>query len=582
MVDSLATPIQPFHARSTSMPSRDHPYMLRVAEELQKVKSSVVQSSSTAYVICEGLRGIQGLYRCIEELLCLPSSNQIFSNPQQRKWVEVELDVSVRLLDLLGTLRDSTNSIKEQIRDLEMTLRRQGETVAHSKMQAYIRPEKKAEKDVKNCFRFLKQMDDKYALCFTDDKESDSWMLVRTLKEAREITISLLQSIFNFLSMPRPKTKTSRWSLISKTLHKRKVACEGEHADIEANDGRVQKAKARDQLQTVQNSFDGIEAGLECLFRSLVRNRRIPDPNTKLHISCSAELKPKAFQDCIVNMVDTPTKTIQPFHARSTSMPSGDHPFMLKVEEELQKVKSSVVQSSSTAHMICEGLRGIQGLYRCIEELLCLPSSNQIFVNPQQNKWVEVELEMSVRLLDLLGKLRDNMILIKEQIRDLEMTLRRRGEVVAQSKMQAYLHPDKKAEKDVKNCFRFLKQMDDKYALCCTDDKESNSWTVVRTLKAAREITVSLLQSILKFLCMPRPKTKTSRWSLISKALHKRKVACEGEHEDIEANDDGRVPKARDQLQILQKSIDEIEAGLECLFRSLVQNRVSLLNILSL
>ncbi|CAL9080367.1 unnamed protein product, partial [Musa acuminata var. zebrina] len=388
-------------------------------------------------------------------------------------------------------------------------LRRQGETVAHSKMQAHIRPEKKAEKDVKNCFRFLKQMDDKYALCFTDDKESDSWMLVRTLKEAREITISLLQSIFNFLSMPRPKTKTSRWSLISKTLHKRKVACEGEHEDIEANDGR-------------------------------------------------------------------------PFHARSTSMPSGDHPFMLKVEEELKKVKSSVVQSSSTAHMISEGLRGIQGLYRCIEELLCLPSSNQIFVNPQQNKWVEVELEMSVRLLDLLGKLRDNMILIKEQIRDLEMTLRRRGEVVAQSKMQAYLHPDKKAEKYVKNCFRFLKQMDDKYALCCTDDKESNSWTVVRTLKAAREITVSLLQSILQFLCMPRPKTKTSRWSLISKALHKRKVACEGEHEDIEANDDGRVQKARDQLQILQNSIDEIEAGLECLFRSLVQNRVSLLNILSL
>ncbi|KAJ8497452.1 hypothetical protein OPV22_008004 [Ensete ventricosum] len=71
--------------------------------------------------------------------------------------------------------------------------------------------------------------------------------------------------------MPRPKTNTSRWSLISKTLHKRKVACEGEHEDIEANDRMIQKA--RDQLQTVQNNFDGIEAGLECLFRSLVQNR---------------------------------------------------------------------------------------------------------------------------------------------------------------------------------------------------------------------------------------------------------------------------------------------------------------------
>ncbi|CAL9759072.1 unnamed protein product [Musa acuminata subsp. burmannicoides] len=458
------------------MPSGDHPFMLKVEEELQKVKSSVVQSSSTAHMICEGSRGIQGLYRCIEELLCLPSSNQIFMNPQQNKWVEVELEMSVRLLDLLGKLRDNMILIKEQIRDLEMTLRRQGEVVAQSKMQAYLHPNKKAEKDVKNCFRFLKQMDDKYALCCTDDKESNSWTVVRTLKAAREITISLLQSILKFLSMPRPKTKTSRWSLISKALHKRKVACEGEHEDIEANDdGRVQKA--RDQLQILQNSIDEIEAGLECLFRSLVQNR----------VSLLN----------ILSLFDLKSRHMTPMYfsfsmSRSTSMPLRDHPLMLRVEEELQPVKSSVVKSYSTTYMIWKGLRGLQGLYRCIKELLCLPSSNQIFLNPKQKKMVEVELDVSIRLLDLLSTIRDSMISKKDQIKGLKMIFRRQGETVAQSKMQAYVHPDK-AQKDVKNCFRFLKQMDDKYALCCIDDKESDSWMVITTLKEARDLTISLL-----------------------------------------------------------------------------------------
>ncbi|CAL9080365.1 unnamed protein product, partial [Musa acuminata var. zebrina] len=125
-------------SRSTSMPLRDHPLMLRVEEELQPVKSSVVKSYSATYMIWKGLRGLQGLYRCIKELLCLPSSNQIFLNPKQKKMVEVELDVSIRLLDLLSTMRDSMISKKDQIKGLKMIFRRQGETVAQSKMQAYV------------------------------------------------------------------------------------------------------------------------------------------------------------------------------------------------------------------------------------------------------------------------------------------------------------------------------------------------------------------------------------------------------------------------------------------------------------
>ncbi|URE17214.1 hypothetical protein MUK42_13495 [Musa troglodytarum] len=165
------------------------------------------------------------------------------------------------------------------------------------------------------------------------------------------------------------------------------------------------------------------------------------------------------------------------------------------------------------------------------------------------------------------------MMTMIEQIRDLEISLRKQGEAVAQSKskMHARIHSDKKLEKDIKKCFQLLKEMDDNYALYCAN-KDTDTWMMSRTMKAAREITTSPLQSIFNFLFMPRMKTKGRRWSLLSKALHKRRLACEGEHKDVGANDE----------RVWQNSIEDIEAELECLFKRLILNRVSLLNILSL
>ncbi|URE17373.1 hypothetical protein MUK42_13496 [Musa troglodytarum] len=276
-------------------------------------------------------------------------------------------------------------------------------------------------------------------------------------------------------------------------------------------------------------------------------------------------------------MAGCPATPSQPYHVRSISMPSRDHPLKLRVEEEMQKLKSSVAQSCLSAQIICEGLRALGGLYECIEELLHFPTST--YSNIQEKESAEVELDGSVRLLDLLGIMRDCMMTTKEQIITLEIALRRQGVTVAESKMYTHIRFDKKAEKGIKSIFKLLKQMDDKYVSCCTNDKDS--WMVTKILREARAITISLLHSIFNFLSMPRPQGKASRWSLISKALQKRKVACEGEQEEIE-DTDGKIQRAQNQLRTLQNSIEDIETGLECLFRRLIKNRVSLLNILSL
>ncbi|XP_042460595.1 uncharacterized protein LOC122044123 [Zingiber officinale] len=187
--------------------------------------------------------------------------------------MEVELDGSLWLLDLLAALRDSIQQIKEHIRGHEMALRRRGEEVTKIDMHTNILPDKKLWKNIQSCFRALNHIDDKdtFSFSYIGDEEFDSLKVFKILKEARELTVSLLQSVFNFSSMPRPKTKVSRWSLISNALHKRKVACKDDSEDVEANDGGVPKIQLK--LQMFQNNIEHIEEGLYFLYRRIIRNR---------------------------------------------------------------------------------------------------------------------------------------------------------------------------------------------------------------------------------------------------------------------------------------------------------------------
>lgn len=289
---------------------------------------------------------------------------------------------------------------------------------------------------------------------------------------------------------------------------------------------------------------------------------------------------------------------VLPDHLRSISMPSRSHPLALQVEEELHKLRICAASSSLTGQMICSGLRGLGNLYNCIKELLHLPHNQQVLSQFPHKKWVEEQLDGSLGLLDLCDTLRDNLVTMKEHVRHLQLALRRRGDAAIQSKVHAYIRAVKKARKDMNNCLKASKQMDNRYASPSAFDRDSDLWMMVQVLTEAKQITMSLLRTVLSNLFMQRSKPKSSRWSFVSKALHKKKVACV-EHQDINeaestyfsfptpyecitCEDGVKIQKAQEQLEGLQFHIDGFETGLECLFRQLVQNRVSLLNILSL
>lgn len=225
--------------------------------------------------------------------------------------------------------------------------------------------------------------------------------------------------------------------------------------------------------------------------------------------------------------------------------------------------------------MMLKGLRGVGELYELIEEILHLPSSHSL-----QTCQVEEQLDCSRRLLDVTGSARDSLIAMREHVQDIQSAIRRKGNTCVNSR--------KKARKMVKDCLKSLAQIGGNHIVNDTDQ-------MLKVLIEAREITISLLRSVLSLLSMP--KTKSSLWFIVSIAISKRKVACKGASDEesvdmcLQASydcilrkdaDSIRIQMAHNDLQALHSRIEGLESGIEFLFRQSLRNRVTLLNILSL
>jgi len=235
-------------------------------------------------------------------------------------------------------------------------------------------------------------------------------------------------------------------------------------------------------------------------------------------------------------------------HQRSTSLPAFPYSTELNVEQELQTLKVHISSPSATISTACDGLRRLGDVYSCIEEMMCLPS-NQALTG--QRKMVEEELEKSLVLIDLCNAMQESLAELKTSVQELRLVLKRRDNAAAQLKIESFVRLAKKAQKPVK------KTASKAAAEVC-------SCRVVKLLAEGRETAVSLLESTSLLLPKQIGSPIASKWSLVSKKFQKTKVICEER-----------------QLQALERSIGDLEDGVEFLFRRLIQNRVAVLNILS-
>lgn len=292
------------------------------------------------------------------------------------------------------------------------------------------------------------------------------------------------------------------------------------------------------------------------------------------------------------------------YGVRSISLPTRSHPTTVQIEEELTKLKSWETSSSSKSETICFGLSGLTRLYKCIEELLKLPLTQQALSQHKNEKWVDELLDSPLRFLDLLSKTRDETLLLKGKVEELQSVLRRRkvGDSDMENHVAEYWSLRRKMRKECTKSLLLLKQIDGSIGSSYFSlDLNNHLCAIVKVLIEASFMTSSILQSLVVFLSSPILRSKVNKWSLVSRLMQKGVFGCDNQHEnninELEKVDFGvsslmmenlskdaeveKIQSAHGRLQALVVAIEGIENGLECLFKRLINTRVSFLNIIS-
>lgn len=279
---------------------------------------------------------------------------------------------------------------------------------------------------------------------------------------------------------------------------------------------------------------------------------------------------------------------------RSISLPCRPYSSTFKTEQELNKLKTWEAEVSSTAptaETVCNGLSGLGELYRCTDDLLHLPLTQQALSALQHDESVNGLLDGSIRVLDICGSLKDIMSQVKVNASDLHSCLRRRPKGDPSS-FTKYTLFRKKINKDAKRLTAVLKQVDNRTSGLQYVDIDQHSISVIRVLNEVTATTISVYHNVLLFLATST-KAKSTKWSLVSRITHKSRVACEdhqqmNEMEKVEAELTSMISGSskesdllKQRLEALEAAVEGIENGLECMFRHTIRLRTSLLNIVS-
>ncbi|CAN8327858.1 unnamed protein product [Cochlearia groenlandica] len=307
------------------------------------------------------------------------------------------------------------------------------------------------------------------------------------------------------------------------------------------------------------------------------------------------------------------------YKARCVSLPVRSHPSLRRIQEVVSKVRANLGSSSlESKTMVRDGVSGLTELYRCLSEDLFKSSSEtrQALLN---GGLVDELLEVSLKYLEVCGGAKDCASRIKKSVVEIQSALRRSkkgGEFSLESDVDAYVASRKEIKKEIKKYMVLSKETDSciESGFCCDDENNQEMSALVKVMQETSAMTCFVLRTVLSFLSPHKgPKTKNHKgWGMVMKLVkkgidhhhhhhnHEKGFACleleameaelgklvvmEDQEEDREIHEEVVSEKIQCALvssESVETTMEEVEEGLEGLFKVMIQARVSLLNIIS-
>lgn len=223
----------------------------------------------------------------------------------------------------------------------------------------------------------------------------------------------------------------------------------------------------------------------------------------------------------------------------------------------------------------------LRDMHNSANDLLHSPGIQQALIHHGLEKWVNQVSEASLTMLDVCGISKDVLLLVKEHLQDLQFTLRRVSKSADSDigdKIAAYNRYRKKLKKETFKCLHSLKAMKVKSVITSgmeTTAGDHNLRVVVDVLREVRVTAISAVESLLSLISIPWLDRKSSKGSFPSMFMR-------SSSQDLyDFCDEMAVQSANKRLEAVEIAIEDLEVELECIFRRLIQTRVSLLNILT-
>ncbi|MCL7041117.1 hypothetical protein MKW94_029647 [Papaver nudicaule] len=281
-------------------------------------------------------------------------------------------------------------------------------------------------------------------------------------------------------------------------------------------------------------------------------------------------------------------------HTRSSSLPCRSHPLISQLQDEIKNLKIWEANSDlRTSAWLNEGLIMLKNVHDSFGDLLHLSQTQDSF--RRRSEWVESLLEDYLRFVDVYGIFRASIVSLKEEQLKVEIALRRNNE----SMISWYAKERKKITKDMMKIVSSNVRFTGKYSIPVTTMVESNSndlelSSVLRDVNDVTEmVTMCLIKGVSSSI-----EIKRNSWKNLKNLWNNKKKTSDKEEgikevvEVIESLSELRIngegDKNRDQrsrvlekLERLDECIAEIENGSEKVFRSLINTRVALLNMLT-